>query len=224
MKKGRLIVFEGMDGAGKTTQYNLLGDKLSGLGYQVRQIKFPDYDDPSSALLRMYLGGEFGDKPDSVNCYAASAFFTVDRIASYLRKWRTAIDDGYIVLLDRYTTSNMVHQTSKLPREQWDEYLDWLYDFEFNKVGLPVPDMTFYLKITSKLSEKMLAKRYRNDESKKDIHERNEDYLHACEESGLYSANKFGWRIIECSDGDMLRPAEEISAEITSEVLTLINA
>ena len=167
--KGKLIVFEGMDGSGKATQNKRLYDFLTSCGYKVRKVSFPDYDEPSSAPLRMYLNGAFGDKPDSVNGYVASAFFAVDRIASYLSKWRNAIDDGEIVLLDRYTTSNMVHQASKLPREQWDEFLDWLYDFEFRKLGLPVPDLTIYLRMPVDISEKLLSKRYGNDESKKDI-------------------------------------------------------
>ena len=222
--KGKLIVFEGMDGSGKATQNKRLYDTLVSAGYKVRRISFPDYEAPSSALLRMYLNGAFGDKPDSVNGYVASAFFAVDRIASYLSKWRTALDDGEIVLLDRYTTSNMVHQTSKLPREQWDEYLDWLYDFEFNRLGLPAPDLTLYLRVSADISEKMLAKRYGNDESKKDIHERDEDYLRRCEESGMYSAKKFGWKVIECAENGELRPIDEIAEEVLREVSLLLNA
>lgn len=217
--KGKLIVFEGMDGSGKATQSKMLFDKLVELGYKVRKVSFPDYDDDSSALVKMYLGGEFGDKPDSVNCYAASAFFAVDRVASYLKKWRTALDDGEIVLLDRYTTSNMVHQTSKLPCEEWDTYLDWLCDFEFKKMGLPAPDLAFYLRVTADVSQRMLEKRYQNDESKKDIHEKDVEYLHNCEKSGMYAAKKFGWKIIECLDGDSLRPVDDIHSEILKAVL-----
>lgn len=217
--KGKLIVFEGMDGSGKATQSNLLYDKLVEMGYKVRKVSFPDYDDDSSALVKMYLGGEFGDKPDSVNCYAASAFFAVDRIASYLKKWKDALENGEIVLLDRYTTSNMVHQTSKLPSSEWDTYLDWLYDFEFNKMGLPVPDFAFYMRVTADVSQKMLEKRYGNDESKKDIHEKDIEYLHTCEKSGMYAAKKYNWKIIECLDGDVLRPVEDIHNEIMSIVL-----
>lgn len=222
--KGKLIVFEGMDGSGKATQNKRLYDTLVSAGYKVRRISFPDYDEPSSALLRMYLNGAFGDKPDSVNGYVASAFFAVDRIASYLSKWRTALDDGEIVLLDRYTTSNMVHQTSKLPREQWDEYLEWLYDFEFNKLGLPAPDLTLYLRMPAEVSERLIAKRYGNDESKKDIHEKDEDYLHRCEISGMYSAKKFGWKVIECTDGGELRSIDEIAEDVLREVSVILNA
>lgn len=222
--KGKLIVFEGMDGSGKATQTKRLYDFLSSCGYKVRRVSYPDYEEPSSAPLRMYLNGAFGDKPDAVNGYVASAFFAVDRIASYLSKWRNALDDGEIVLLDRYTTSNMVHQTSKLPREQWDEYLDWLYDFEFNKLGLPVPDLTIYLRMPADVSEQLIAKRYGNDESKKDIHERDVDYLHRCEATGAYSAEKFGWKVIECTKDGELRSIDEIAEQVLREVSLLLNA
>ena len=222
--KGKLIVFEGMDGSGKATQTKRLYDFLSSCGYKVRRVSYPDYEEPSSAPLRMYLNGAFGDKPDAVNGYVASAFFAVDRIASYLSKWRNALDDGEIVLLDRYTTSNMVHQTSKLPREQWDEYLDWLYDFEFNKLGLPVPDLTIYLRMPADVSEQLIAKRYGNDESKKDIHERDVDYLHRCEATGAYSAEKFDWKVIECTKDGELRSIDEIAEQVLREVSLLLNA
>lgn len=220
--RGKLIVFEGTDGSGKATQNNLLYERLIADGYKVKRFSFPDYNDPSSTLLRMYLGGEFGDRPDSVNCYAASTFFTVDRIASYLKKWKADLDSGCVILLDRYTTSNMVHQTSKLPKEEWDGYLDWLYDFEFDRVGLPAPDLTVYLHVNVEVSERMMAKRYNNDDSKKDIHEKDPTYLRRCEESGLYSAEKFGWKIIECVEGESLRTIEDIGQEVYNYALEIL--
>lgn len=220
--KGKLIVFEGTDGSGKATQNKLLFDKLQAQGKRVIRVSFPDYDAPSSTLLKMYLAGEFGENPDSINCYVASSFFAVDRIASYLKKWKTEIDNGAIILLDRYTTSNMVHQTSKLPKDRWDEYLDWIYDFEFNKMGLPAPDLTVYLHVNVEVSEKMMAKRYDNDDSKKDIHEKDPDYLRRCEESGIYSAHKFGWKLVECVKNDRLRSIEDIGNEVFEYVSEII--
>ncbi len=221
--KGKLIVFEGTDGSGKATQSKLLFERLLKEGYNVKKFSFPDYDDPSSTLLKMYLGGEFGDKPDSVNCYVASSFFAVDRIASYLKKWKTDLDEGAVIILDRYTTSNMVHQTSKLPNNEWDEYLEWLYDFEFNKMQLPAPDLTFYLHVDVGMSEKMMAKRYSNDESKKDIHEKDSEYLRRCEASGIYAAGKFAWKIIECVDNQSLRSIDDIGDEIFKQVSAILN-
>ena len=221
--KGKLIVFEGMDGSGKATQTKRLYDFLSSCGYKVRRVSYPDYEEPSSAPLRMYLNGAFGDKPDAVNGYVASAFFAVDRIASYLSKWRNALGDGEIVLLDRYTTSNMVHQTSKLPREQWDEYLDWLYDFEFNKLGLPVPDLTIYLRMPADVSEQLIAKRYGNDESKKDIHERDDSYLRTARKAAEYCAEKCGWTVVDCLRDGALRPIEDIHTEVLRLTLPILD-
>ena len=172
----------------------------------------------------MYLGGDFGDDPNAVNCYAASAFFAVDRAASYLRKWKTALDDGEIIIMDRYTTSNMVHQTSKLPFDEWDAYLNWLYDFEFCKIGLPVPDKVFYLKVTTEISEQRLNKRYNNDESRKDIHEKDEGYLKSCEKSGVYAAEKFGWQVVECAVGARLRSIDDIHSELLNNTLSLFES
>ena len=220
--KGKLIVFEGMDGSGKATQSKRLCEYLIAKGHKARRISFPDYEAPSSVLLRMYLNGEFGATADSVNGYVASAFFAVDRVASYMSKWRNALEDGEIIILDRYTTSNMVHQTSKLPREQWDEYLEWLYDFEFKKLGLPEPDLTFYLRVSVEISERQLAVRYGNDESKKDIHEKDVGYLRRCAESGMYSAGKCNWKVIECADNGVMRSIEDIGDEILGEVSLLL--
>jgi len=208
--RGRLIVFEGTDGSGKATQSKLLYERLFSDGYNVKKFSFPDYDDPSSTLLKMYLGGEFGDKPDSVNCYVASSFFTVDRIASYLKKWKEDLDSGAIIILDRYTSSNMVHQTSKLSKDKWDEYLEWLYDFEFIKMQLPAPDLTLYLHVDVDMSEKMMAKRYSNDETKKDIHERAQEYLDMCRVCSGYAASRHEWDVIQCARNGELMSIEDI--------------
>ncbi len=144
---GKLIVIEGLDGSGKATQARALAEALQAQGKNVMQITFPDYASDSSALVRMYLGGQFGSHPDDVNAYAASAFYSVDRFASYKMKWGEFYREGGIVIADRYTTSNAVHQCSKLPPEQWQEFLDWLFDFEYNKIGIPAPDRVIYLEV-----------------------------------------------------------------------------
>ena len=140
MSKGKLIVVEGLDGSGKATQAKLLARHLTEQGFSVREITFPDYESDSSALIKMYLAGQFGDKPDDVNAYAASSFFAVDRYASYKKDWGSFYENGGIIIADRYTTSNAVHQCSKLPPEQWESFLDWLFDYEFHLLGLPAPD------------------------------------------------------------------------------------
>ena len=143
MSKGRLLVIEGLDGSGKATQAKLLAAHLAEGGRRVMEITFPDYESDSSALVKMYLSGQFGDKPDDVNPYAASSFYAVDRYASYKTRWGSFYEAGGIVIADRYTTSNAVHQCSKLPPEQWDDFLRWAFDYEYRLLGLPAPDAVF---------------------------------------------------------------------------------
>ena len=139
MSKGKLIVLEGLDGSGKATQAKLLEAHLKEQGFSVREITFPNYESDSSALVKMYLAGQFGQHPDDVNAYAASSFYAVDRYASYKKDWGSFYENGGIIIADRYTTSNAVHQCSKLPPEQWESFLGWLFDFEFHLLGLPAP-------------------------------------------------------------------------------------
>ena len=172
-----LIVLEGLDGSGKGTQTALLAEALVKQGHALRQVTFPDYDSPSSALVQMYLKGEFGSNPEDVNAYAASAFYAVDRFASFRRDWKTDYDRGSVILCDRYTTSNMVYQMGKVPREEWDQYLCWMEDFEYGKLGLPRPDLVLYLDMPVEVSQKLLLQRYHGDSGKKDIHESHLEFL-----------------------------------------------
>ena len=167
---GKLIVVEGLDGCGKTTQVNLLPQKLKEMGIDSKLISFPDYDDPSSTLVRMYLSGEFGDKPDSVNAYAASLFYAVDRYASFKRHWSDYYQNGGVVVSGRYVEQNAYHQMSKLPEAEWDKYLDWLYETEYTKTAIPKPDAVIFLDMPLEVSAKMMESSYSGDESKKDIH------------------------------------------------------
>ena len=174
---GKLIIFEGLDGSGKGTQAALTAQKLRQRGVTLRQVTFPDYDSESSALVKMYLSGRFGQKPDDVNAYAASSFYAVDRFASYKTDWGAFYREGGLVLSDRYTTSNAVHQCSKLPPAQWDGFLNWLFDFEYKKIGIPEPDLVLYLAVDPEVSQKLLENRYHGDESKKDIQEKDREYM-----------------------------------------------
>ena len=215
---GKLIVIEGTDGSGKSTQFRLLTEHLERDHYEFQKLVFPQYDKPSSALIRMYLGGEFGSKPGDVNAYAASAFYAVDRYASYKQGWGTWYEEGGLILSDRYTTSNMFHQCTKEPKENWDSYLSWLEDLEYEKVGLPRPTQVIYLDVEPEVSRALLSKRYEGDESKKDIHEANFAYLLRCREAALYAAEKFGWKVIACNKGSEMRSIEDISEEIWNSV------
>ncbi len=220
--QNRLIVIEGLDGSGKSTQVAALRERLAGLGVPFRQIKLPDYDDPSSTLVRMYLDGAFGKDPSDVNVYAASSFYAVDRYASFARHWRADYLSGKLILADRYTTSNAVHQTVKLPKAEWDAYLSWLADYEYGKLGLPKPDAVVFLDMPVQVSQTLLSARYHGAEEKKDVHEANVAYLHACREAGLYAAKKLGWSVLSCAENGAPLPITDIADRvfgIVSEVL-----
>ena len=219
---GKLIVIEGLDGSGKTTQLNLLPKKLEEQGINSKLISFPDYEDPSSTLVRMYLGGEFGDKPDAGNAYASSLFYAVDRYASYKRHWGEFYDNGGVVVSGRYVESNAYHQMSKLPEEKWDEYLDWLYETEYEKSAIPKPDLVIFLDMPNEVSSSLLSVRYGGDENKRDIHEKNKEYLKNCRKAAKYAANKCGWKVVNCASGDKPRTVEDISDEILSHVVEAI--
>lgn len=218
---GKLIVIEGLDGSGKSTQLNLLESRLKKAGKDCKTVSFPDYESDSSALVKMYLRGEFGNKPDDVNPFAASAFYTVDRYASYKTGWGEYYQQGGTVISGRYTTSNAVHQTSKLERKDWKEFLDWLYVFEYNKIGIPKPDRVIFLDMPIEVSQKLLDKRYGESGGKKDIHESDREYLNKCRESALFTADYSGWEIIPCSRDGEPRSIDEISDDILNSVLSI---
>ena len=215
--KGQLIVIEGLDGSGKATQTQKLMERLETLGRDAVKVSFPNYEDDSSALVKMYLRGELG-QAEEVNAYAASLFYTVDRYATFRKAYEQQWKQGHTIVADRYTTSNMFHQCTKEPRENWDSYLSWLEDLEYEKVGLPRPTQVIYLDVEPEVSRALLSKRYEGDESKKDIHEANFAYLLRCREAALYAAEKFGWKVIRCNEGSVMRSVEDISNEIWSEV------
>lgn len=211
---GKLIVIEGLDGSGKATQAELLYKRLCDGGCSVKKVSFPNYESASSSLVKMYLNGEFGSHPDDVNAYAASSFYAVDRYASYKKEWKVFLDSGGTVIADRYTTSNAIHQCSKLPREQWDGYLNWLFDYEYKLLRIPEPTLTFYLHVDPEVSQQLMSKRYDGDEQKKDIHEKDLDYLKRSQDAASYCVDKLGWVLIECCRDGVLRSVEEIHSDI----------
>ena len=200
---GKLIIFEGLDGSGKGTQTALTAEKLRKQGIDLRQITFPNYASDSSALVKMYLSGQFGEKPDDVNAYAASSFYAVDRFASYKTDWGEFYRAGGLILSDRYTTSNAVHQCAKLPPMHWDGFLNWLFDFEYKKIGIPAPDAVIYLAVNPEVSQD-IARSWAAAE---------------------YCSKMFGWHRIECTggaDGKTMRSVEEINAEILAQIQLIL--
>lgn len=210
----KLIVIEGLDGSGKSTQLELLISALEKDGKRVCKIKLPDYESPSSTLVKMYLGGEFGKDPNAVNAYAAGAFYAVDRYASFTLDWKTDYESDKIIVADRYATSNSIYQTEKIAEADWDSYLDWSADFEYNKLGIPKPDAVIYLDMPVDISQKLMTGRYGGNESKKDVHEADVAFLEKCRKSALYAASRQGWHIVECSNGKEPYSIEKIHNEI----------
>ena len=208
---GRLIVIDGLDGSGKTTQFERVDQWLTRREVSHRCICFPQYDDPSSALVKLYLSGAFGDDPDAVNAYAASSCYAVDRYASYKRYWEREYRQGQLILAARYTTSNALHQMPKLPRDQWDGYLRWLTQYEYEQLQLPRPDRVLLLDVPPVVSQELMTQRYAGDEGKKDIHERDVAYLERCRQAALYAARKEKWQVIACTQDDCLLPVEAVT-------------
>ena len=215
---GKLIVIEGTDGSGKSTQFRLLSEHLQKDNVAFKHLVFPRYKEESSALIRMYLGGQFGSKPTDVNAYAASAFYAVDRYASYKMDWGQWYEEGGLVLSDRYTTSNAVHQASKEEGENRQKYLGWLYKFEYEQLGLPRPDLTIYLDVPTDFTEKMLRGREATTNTTADIHEQDLQYLATCRNCGREAAKFYGWKIIECVKDGAMRTMEDIHQEIYAAV------
>lgn len=211
---GKLIVIEGTDGSGKSTQFRLLSEHLQNDHILFKHLVFPRYKEESSALIRMYLGGQFGANPSDVNAYAASSFYAVDRYASYKMDWGQWYEEGGLVLSDRYTTSNAVHQASKEPVECRQAFWSWLYDFEYDKLGLPQPDLIIYLDMPTDFTEKLMRSREEKTGTTADIHEKDLAYLATCRETGRSAANFYGWRVINCVKDGQMRTIEDIHQEI----------
>ena len=219
---GKLIVIEGLDSSGKQTQTELLYKALSEKNIPVKKVSFPCYDEPSSALVKMYLAGEFGQDAESVNPYAASSFYAVDRYASFKKDWESFYNDGGIVIADRYTTSNMIHQAGKIKDvHEKDAYLKWLYEYEFSYLQLPEPDAVLFLEMEPSVSEKLMAERANKitGSMEKDIHEKDKNHLRNSYESAIYVADKFNWQRIKCVKDDVLRTIEDIHNEILENAL-----
>ena len=219
---GKFIAIDGLDGSGKGTQSEMLVQRLKEEGKRVRVLSFPMYENDSSLLVRMYLDGKLGDKPSDTNAYAASMFFGADRYVSYVTDWKKDIlDPDTYVVANRYTTANAVHQLSKLPEGEWEDFLRWLWDFEFSKLGLPEPDLVLYLELPPSLSLSLVKSRSDSTGQKMDIHEKDTEYMAKCYEAALYSCKRLGWKQIKCYHGEKIRTREDIAEEIYKEVGTL---
>lgn len=219
---GKLIVFEGTDGSGKATQTKMLAERLAAEGKAFRKLDFPRYGEPSCKLVEMYLHGDFGKNPGDVNAYAASTFYAADRYASYKQDWGQYYEEGGLLLADRYTTSNAVHQSAKMPEKEREAFLRWLFDFEYHLLGLPEPALVFYLDLPTDLSEKMLRSRESATGTAADIHEADRTYLMESRKAGRQAAEICGWSIVDCAKDGVVRSVEDIHEEIYRRVKEML--
>ncbi len=219
MSKGILITVDGLDGSGKETQTKLLCRFLEENGIKHRYVSFPTYKQDSSALLNMYLQGAFGSDPAAVNAYAASSFFAMDRYCSYMLDWKQDYENGAVIIANRYTTANLVHQMSKLPIQEREAFMKWLYDYEFGCLGLPAPDLVMYLCLPPEVSESLIQKRCDTVGAVRDIHENSKQHLRDSYDAAVYTSEKLGWSKIDCAPNGVLRSIEDISEEVKSVVL-----
>ena len=223
MPNAKLIVIDGLDGSGKATQSQILCERLNEQGYRTKKLSFPDYESDTSALVKMYLGGKMGENPDDVNAYAASSFYAVDRIASFLGSWKKDYESCDFLIADRYTTSNIIHQMSKIAPADRDAFCKWLFDFEYNRLEVPKPDMVMFLDVAPDVSQKLIFSRYAGDETKKDIHEKDFSYLLRCRESAVWACEHLLWTVIACSENGEMRTIEDISDEIFCKIKEFLN-
>ena len=224
-KDYKIIVVEGVDSSGKATQSKLLTERLENEKNKVISVEFPNYKSDSSSVVKMYLNGDFGTDPNSVSPYAASSFFAVDRYASVCGEWKEYFADGNIIIADRYTTSNMVHQASKISDEaEKVKFLDWLYDLEYNKLELPKPDLVIFLDMPVENARQLMKDRANkiNNSSVKDIHESNDAYLQQSYDNACFVAEKYGWKRIKCAIDGKVRAIDDIAEEIYNAVKEIL--
>ena len=219
MGKGKLIVLEGIDGSGKSAQYRLLCDRMEQDKIAYNHIVFPRYDKDSSALIRLYLGGAFGKKPGDVNAYAASTFYAVDRFASYRDDWGKVYENGGLIISDRYTTSNAVHQGCKLEDSELPAFFSWLADLEYGKMGLPQPDLVIYLDVDLETSRRRMREREALTHTSADIHEQDVAYLERCLRTARRAAEHYGWTSIPYLKDGKEREVDEKNREIYAILL-----
>ena len=212
---GRFIVFDGLDGSGKATQSELLRDKLLADGKEVTLLSFPRYDTVGATFVNLYLSGRLGDSPEDTGAYAASTFFALDRYLSYRMEWAKEYEkENAVLIANRYTTANAVHQLSKLPKEEWDTFLSWLWDFEYGKLGIPHPDDIIYLEMRPDIARTLIQSRSEKTGQKMDIHEKASDHLDRAYEAALYASEKLGWKRIACYENDQPLSREAIHRRV----------
>ena len=220
---GTIIAVEGTDGSGKETQSRRLEKALLERGLPVRRLSFPRYEDEASVFIRRYLGGEYGDRADDVAPAAASLFYALDRYDAFMREFGEFYNDGGILITDRYTTSNMIHQASKIAgADQREKFLTWLEKTEYEQLGIPKPDLVFYLDLPPEVSKMLIDARAEKTGEAEDIHEADPEYLARAAESADGLIRRCGWTKIDCVDAGKLRSIDDIGTELTEKTLAFL--
>jgi len=215
---GKIIVIDGTDGSGKTTQAELLYKRLKEENHKVMLISFPNYESVSSSLVKMYLNGNISGNLDDINSFAASSFYASDRYISYKCNWEEYYKNGYTIIAGRYVSSNLIHQMAKMNETSWADFKSWLYDYEYNKMGIPRPDEVIYLNMPRHIADNLIDKRCLNTNTKKDIHEINKEYLQKCATTALIVAKEENWKIIDCFNGEKVLGINIINDKILNVV------
>ena len=218
---GKLFVIDGTDGSGKQTQLGELKNRLDREKIDYRVVSFPNYDSKTSTLVKMYLSGEFGTNSKEISPYIASTFYAADRYATYQTELKEYYENGGLILADRYTTSNMIHQAGKIQdKEERDKFLKWLWDFEFNLYNLPIPTEVFFLNMPVEKSLELIANRDNKftHNSKKDIHESDKNHLMDAYSAACDVAKDYNWYEVKCVKDDKIRTIEDIHEEIYNEI------
>lgn len=217
---GYIIVIEGTDGSGKQTQSVKLYERLKAEGHNVMRQSFPNYESNSSAPVKMYLGGELCSQASELDAYQTSSLFAVDRLCTYMKELKSHYEAGDVVILDRYTQSNMLHQAGKIKDvAERDKFLDWLDNFEFNELKLPRADKVIFLDVPPEVSIKLARERGElKAGTKQDIHEKDSNHLIDAYNSGKYVANKYKWTVVDCVQDGNLKSIEQIHNEIMKHI------
>ena len=221
MEKGKIIVLEGLDGSGKSTQLDLAFGYLKEREVNCRKLSFPNYDTLSGKLAESYLKGEIPCEGRN-GAYSASVMYSIDRYVSYVTDWKDFYEAGGVIISGRYTTSNAIYQLTKVPEAERGEYLNWLFDLEYNKMGLPKPDMVIFLDMPTEISQRLIEERYLGDNSRKDIHEKNVRFLEECRNNALTVAERCNWDVIDCAKDGAPLPIEDIFMEICAYLRVLL--
>lgn len=223
---GKLFVIDGTDGSGKQTQFEKIVERLKSEGKDIRVVSFPNYESESSSLVKMYLGGKFGEHAKEISPYIASTFYAADRYATYKTQLEDYYKNGGIILADRYTTANMVHQAGKIKdKTEREKFLNWLWDFEFNLYGLPIPTKAIFLNMPTEYAIKLIENRENKitHEQKKDIHERDNEHLKDAYEAACDLVDKYNWYEVKCVIDGKIRSIEDIHEEIYNEIMKYLD-